>query len=203
MHRYSYETRAAGCALSTVAMINAAGSGRQGYAIAIACITAGSFALLALIENRRLWQQPPSIASAREAGVVNASLMSFVYAWGAASIAGMYYLTDLSWYHAYQYALYLAVPAGLSALYAWRIETIDITGRTRPLRTGQALAGVQIVAMAAVIAILVATGKAPGTRPDWAANTIFLSGAAALIVVSALALAAQRRLRPSDQRFSA
>ncbi len=190
-------------AAGLVALVVCAASGSRNVTLLAAAATGMLLAGAAMLANWRLCWQARSIAAAKQAAVLNASLMAVVYGWGALAIAGMYYLSDLSWYHAYQYALYLAVPAALSAFYARRIETIDITGRTRPLRTGQALAGVQLLAMAAVIAILVATGKAPGTRPDWAANTIFLSGAAALIVVSALALAAQRRLRPSDQRLSA
>jgi hypothetical protein len=192
-----YRLRAGLVAVPTIAAaVEAASRGRWGYSKALLVIGIGGLALLALIENVRLWREPPSIAAAKEAGALNATLMAMVYACGSAAIAGMYYLTDLSWYHAYQYALYLAVPAVLAGLYAWRIETIDIAGRERPLRTGKALAAVQLAAMLAIIALLIASGKAPGTRPDWAANTVFLAGAAALALISALALMAQRRLRP-------
>jgi hypothetical protein len=189
--------RAAGIAAAgAAALVSAAASGERSLVLLAAGLTALAFLALSLSANLRASSAPPSIAAAQEAAVLNAGLMAAVYAWGAVSIAGMYYLTDLSWYHAYQYALYLAVPSVLSALYSWRVETIDVTGRERPLRGGVALARVQAVAMAVVVGMLVASGKAPGVRPDWAANTVFMAGAAALLVISVLALVAQRKLRP-------
>lgn len=135
----------------------------------------------------------PGIDAARRAAARYALLTAMVYLWGSAAILISYYLTDLSWYHAYQYAIYLAIPGliSLDVLRRHRREaTVEIIARE--LRTGRWMAWVQLIVMLGALVYMwfsreVALGMA-GETANWAAVTIMLAGALALASISLLAI---------------
>lgn len=122
-------------------------------------------------------------------------IQAVTWLWGSVSLSAMYYLTDLSWYHAYEYAFFLLVPALICVFYARAIRREpDAVRRARVLRLGTMLMVLQVVLMAIVLAVLVAQGKIGGTRPDWAANHIFLWGPLTIAALSVVAIRSQRQL---------
>jgi hypothetical protein len=142
----------------------------------------------------------PGLESARRTAARHALLMGLVYLWGSLGMLVSYYLTDLAWYHTYQYAAYLAVP-GLVSLYVSRRHQRAATDSAirRDLDTGRRMAWLQLGAMLIIIAYMLATEEASlglvGEEPNWAAVDLFLCGAIALAVMSVTAAFDDRRLR--------
>ena len=143
--------------------------------------------------------EPPGLDPARRAAARYALLIAMIYLWGSVALLVSYYLTDLSWYHAYQYAIYLAIP-GLISLYVFRrhLRPAAAEAIVRDLDTGRWLAWAQLVAMLGVLVYMwfsreVAMGFA-GENANWAAVSIMLAGAVALALVSLAALRTDRRL---------
>lgn len=142
----------------------------------------------------------PALEAARRTAARHALLMGLVYLWGSAGVLVSYYLTDLSWYHTYQYAAYLAVP-GFISLYFFRRHLRAATDESirRDLDLGRQMAWLQLGAMLIIIAYMLATEEASlglvGDEPNWAAVDLFLCGAVALAITSILAAADDRRLR--------
>ncbi len=141
----------------------------------------------------------PGLDPARRAAARYALLIAVVYLWGSVALLVSYYLTDQSWYHAYQYAIYLALP-GLISLYVFRRHLRPAAAETivRDLDTGHWMAWAQLVVMLGVLVYMwlsreVAMGLA-GENANWAAVSIMLAGALALVVVSVLAIMTDRRL---------
>lgn len=131
------------------------------------------------------------IDAIRRRGARIAALMAMIYIWGSLAIFVSYYLTGLSWYHAYQYAMYLAIP-GVFTLNVARRNAIQ----TEPQQVvwnksrGSYLTVIQaIVMVASVLYLCVWSGKFLSSGHDWAAMSILTSGAIALAVTSILSLA--------------
>lgn len=138
-----------------------------------------------------------------------AGVTGFGYLWASLSMAGMYYLTDLSWYHAYEYAIYFALPAVLAGLVARRLGSgrVGVAGGEMELNWLRRLTVVQAVVAVLGAVYLLASGKLAnpfaradaagliGLRPDWAANHVFFAGASMLFAISVLALMVLGRLR--------
>lgn len=145
-------------------------------------------------------EQTPGIDAARRTAARHALLVAMVYLWGSAGILVSYYLTDLTWYHAYQYAAYLAVP-GVISLTVFRrhrrLATDDII--RRDLDRGRRMALLQLAAMVLILAYMLLTDEASegliGHEPNWAAVDLFFCGAIALGLVSIIAARDDRRLR--------
>ena len=139
----------------------------------VAAITCLSLIGASVMRNRPLWDaemaaSPTERFETLRTASANARFMGFAYAWGSFSMVTMYYLTDLHWYHAYQYALYMAA-----------------------------------VAMLAIVAYLILSGKMQIIGKDWAADHVFLWGSLAILGLSLLALAVQWRLgKPSASSSS-
>ena len=125
----------------------------------------------------------------------NARLMALAYAWGAAAMAGVYTLGGLRWYHAWQYGAGMAL-LGLIALgYGFDIgRAQEPASKRMQLLGGLQLTLVQAIATAAAVLYLLTSGKLMTTRPDWAANQIFLFGGLAIATLSAMAAHTQRKL---------
>lgn len=124
----------------------------------------------------------------RRLAVRNALLIAMIYLWGSGGILVSYYLTDLSWYHAYQYAIYLAVP-GLISIDAMR-RNAGASGHEQILRNlarGRLLAVLQAVMMVlGVVYLCLWTRKFLSTEKDWAAMSVLTSGAVALACISGI-----------------
>lgn len=137
---------------------------------------------------------------ARRTAARHALLVGLVYLWGSAAILISYYLTDLAWYHAYQYAAYLAVP-GIVSLTVFRRHQRPgpVDAIRRDLGQGRRMAWVQIAAMLAILAYMLLTEEASkglvGHEPNWAAVDLFFCGAIALALISLIAIRDDRRLR--------
>lgn len=154
--------------------------------------------LIALIVNRVLPKgQPidevhePIFASRR-----NARLMAMIYAWGAAAIFAVYSLTQLWWWHSWQYGSAMAFIACCLLIYVNRMENLDSPlVRPRMLDAAATLALVQAIAIIAGLAFLIGSGKLDSTKPDWPANYVFVGGGLGLMLVSLVAARTHRKLR--------
>lgn len=185
-------------AAGAIAMVLSAGPGRAGLSEAVAATTALLFAATAV------WLHWPDVSGTgsgqgtlertRNGAVVNAA----VYGWAALSMAGMYYLTDLSWYHAYQYAIIFALAAGVTWLIARAVQGLrpgEPERIRRALSLLSPLAFAQGLGALGVAGALAWTGKLTAFRADWAANHVFFYGALALAAVSLSGLPGLRRVR--------
>ncbi len=137
--------------------------------------------------------------AARRTAIRFSLLIGLVYLWGAAAILVSYYLSDLSWYHAWQYPIYLAIP-GLISLYVAQRHRRPASAPeiTRDLDIGRWMAWAQLVVMLGVMVYMwfsreVAMGFAR-ENANWAAVSIMLAGAVALALVSLAALKTDGRL---------
>ena len=166
----------------------------------VAAATGLSLIIASTLRNRPIWdakmaEMPTERFQKLRTASANARFMGFAYAWGSLSIASMYYLTDLYWYHAYQYTLYLAVPAAISILFARTLSSSKGSGYSEGnLSLSKYITVVQAIAMLGIIFYLLSSGKLGVIRKDWAADNVFFWGAVTLLVLSILALAVQRRL---------
>lgn len=142
----------------------------------------------------------PGLDAARRTAIRFSLLIGLVYLWGAAAILVSYYLTDLSWYHAWQYPIYLAIP-GLISLYVAKRHRRPVSSPeiTRDLDIGRWMAWVQLVVMLGVMVYMwfsreVAMGLA-GENSNWPAVDIMLFGTLAVAILSWRAVVDDRRLR--------
>jgi hypothetical protein len=122
----------------------------------------------------------------------NAMLMGAVYGFGAAVILAVYTSTGLRWYHFWQYGGAMALIAAGLFWYSGRLAAGAMAG-PGALRTATLLTAVQGAAALAGLVFLVGSGKLVGTRPDWLANQVFLSGGLAIVALSAMAVISQLR----------
>lgn len=172
----------------------------------VAAMTCAALVGVSILRNRPLWDTKMAHAPTERYEILrtasaNARFMGFAYAWGALSMASMYYLTDLYWYHAYQYSLYMAVPAIVSIVFARILLSSKVsTHREGNLRLSTHLALFQAIVMAGIALYLLLSGKLEVIRKDWAADHVFFWGSIALLVLSILALAVQWRLAASSRR---
>lgn len=181
---------------SIAAMAISAGSQAYGWNAAIAMLTGGAFigAVARLIFGahrtgaaaRNASETSDALAIARGGSYVVAG----AYFWASLSLLSMYYLTDLSWYHAYQYAIYLGLPGLFALWFARRMRPAAGTAqsRRRTLTLSRYANGLQFVVALFAPIYLVAAGKIGQVRADWAANHVFAFGGLALAAMSALLL---------------
>ena len=162
--------------------------GNAAAAFAICCVMMA----LASAANAPARIDGATLRHARCAARLNAVLLAIAYFWGSVSVALSYYLTELDWHHANQYAIYLAVPALIAAGYGLSIGATRRKHRSITLiRAARGLTVVQLMVMAGAILYMVVNDKVLQTAPDWAAMNVFLFGATAIGVMSVMALFAQ------------
>lgn len=120
---------------------------------------------------------------------INARLMALTFAWGGSTIAAAYLLTGLYWFHAWQYAMLMALIGALLYGYDYQIRQPNHVFRTaKALDVMAGLTGAQMFAAGVGVWFLIDTGKLETKKGDWAANHVFLAGGLAIICLSALAL---------------
>lgn len=182
-------------ALSVTMMILGAGRGDR----VLPALSAGLFTALVagtgLGLNAPLWSAKAGLSAidVRSAVRCNAWLAALVYAWGASALLGVYSLADIWWQHAFQYATGAIVFAlGLSFI-GWRLghdttASVPSVGLTFA-HGGAALGG---------LVYLVSAGKLQTTKPDWAANEVFLWGGVAVVALCAMSAITQTRKRVSE-----
>lgn len=184
--------------LALVASVTGMVAGASGEGSWLLVASAGLFTAavlgVALAVNRPYWTAAAALlppAEITHAARRNTRLAALVYAWGAAAIMAVYQLSDLAWYHFYQYGLGAALIALGLLVYVHRMAVPDRT--PPPPLWATAAHG---IAVAAGLAFLLGSGKIWSTRADWAANVVFVFGGVAIIAICILALVTQSRLPP-------
>jgi len=154
----------------------------------------GLFLLAALGVGGQIWRSAGN-AEPREAVALGfAGVIAATWAWAGFAMLACYYLTDLSWQHAWQYgAAMVLIAAGITAYARARRQPdsrLAAPDATAAMRGVTALQG--IAALIAVAALLL-SGKVEAHGRDWAANVVFIAGGLALFALSAMAVLAERR----------
>lgn len=167
------------------------GAGRNDHELTMQCAIAfvAVVVAVAIWFNANAWFQSDrkTKAQATASGVRrNARLASLIYAWGSAAMFAIYSLSDLTWRHAWQYGLGMALFALGILIY------ITIVGNRKPptlpplfltiLHGGAALGG---------LTYLIGSGKLQTVKSDWAANEVFLWGGIGIATLCFLTLATQ------------
>ncbi len=165
-----------------------------------AAVFASGMGGIAFQINTRYWNGNTSNLRHEDAAITasrnNAQLMSMTFAWGAIVMIVAYFLTDLYWYHAWQYASIMTLLAGALAGYAYLISTKGHVLRTpKALEITATLAATQAVGAVIGIIFLLVSGKLHAGRSDWVANIVFFCGGFAIVIISTLATATQMRIR--------
>lgn len=181
-----------GAAMSNQALAALAG----GLFTLVAMVAGWRFAAVASDESRNPgegWNKDQTDPQA-EIAARFARVIALAWAWAGAAMLGAYYLTALSWQHAWQYGLAMLLIAAGLVWYAGRRS--DPAGpwarpdRVRLVRVATALQG-----LAAIVSVLLLSisGKVQPDGRDWAANIVFIAGGLALFSLSMAALRAERR----------
>ncbi len=126
----------------------------------------------------------------------NAIFMAITFGWGAFAMLGVYGLSDLWWWHSWQYGL-LMLALGVSLLiYANALGRPNIPiAKSVALDLGAALALLQGLGAAVGLGFLLGTDKLSSLKPDWPANHVFLAGGIAICVLSLVAAGMHYRMR--------
>ncbi len=184
--------------VSIMVAVLAAGRG-SAWTLALAvALFAMQMLFVALRLNLPFWgssppptEMPATVACAQN----NAVLAALVYAWGAIAMLAVYSLTALTWRHWWQYGAAMLLIAGAIFLYAHLLPAGRESHRSaRALEVLVGLTAVQGLAVVVVILWLLLSGKIYTPRGDWAANEIFIGGAAMLAIVSAISVLTLRKL---------
>ncbi|MEZ5925422.1 MAG: hypothetical protein R3D57_13660 [Hyphomicrobiaceae bacterium] len=167
-------------------------------------------AVLAVRENEAA---PRSDADVYALSATNARYMGIVWAWGAVTLTLTYALV-LHWPEWWHFVLPFSAAAVLCLCFANLLtKGIEKSTAERILKISRFLAIVQLVGAVAAMVGLFIDGKLPfltgmpslieghyrlGAK-DWAANDVFFFGAAALAVISAVALRSYNRALNTDR----
>ena len=177
--------------LGVATVVGGAAADKPGLTLGLAALAGSAFAVVAILERRRL-----VAAGAREPALAGstAGAMGVVWGWAAASML-LTYLFVLSWHEWWQYVLGAGAIAALCFGFAAMMQRDAQAGRqdATMLRLALYLTLGQLGGMIIAILGLIIDDKMPRDpqEPDWAANTIFFFGAAALAAISANALRSQ------------
>lgn len=181
--------------LSVAAMVVGAASNNQPLTI----LAGAMFAIVASIVG---WRFAAVASKAESLDVLAAGfawLMSIAWAWAGVAMLACYYLTDLSWQHAWQYGAGMLLIGGLTAQYA---RTRLIPGSRFAAKDTVLAASLltQLQGFAAVlgVVILALSGKLDAAKQDWAANVVFVAGGLAIFALSAAARRAERQYHRSS-----
>lgn len=152
---------------------------------AVASYIGWRFAALATIEPT------PATVSA-----LFAQLLGVAWAWGGAAMLASYYLTGLSWQHAWQYGLGMLLTGCLLLIYAGkRQDEASVFSSDTMIIAARRLTGLQGIAALAGVIVLALSGKLEAGKQDWAANVVFVAGGLAIFALSMAALRAEQRAR--------
>lgn len=124
-----------------------------------------------------------------------ARLMATLWAWSGFAMLGCYYLTPLSWQHAWQYGAAMLLIGGLVWVYAAKRERSDSRFASDDLAaTARWMTRLQGIAVLAGLIFLMLGDKLHADKADWAANVVFIAGGLALYALSRAALQAEDRV---------
>lgn len=145
--------------------------------------------------DQRAVSAPALTAAPRDAVAARfARLMGTLWVWSGLAMLGSYYLTDLSWQHAWQYGAAMLLIGGFVWTYAAnrerpgsRFADDDLAG------TARWMTRLQGIAVLAGLIFLMLGDKLHADKADWAANVVFIAGGLALYSLSRAALQADDR----------
>lgn len=169
--------------------------GAAGLNQALAVLAAGMFAVVAGIVG---WCFAGLAVPGFDADALAARfarLLGTTWCWAGLAMLGCYYLTDLSWQHAWQYGAGMLLIAAMIAFYAHaRAHNMHGLRGDNPVRLARLATRLQGYAALAGVIVLALSGKLDPAKPDWAANIVFVAGGLAIFGLSSAALRAEARL---------
>lgn len=188
-------------AISLAGVVLAAGAGSGPIHAAVIAAASLIFAVLAVLEQRRL-----TAAGAGRAAVAASSARHVAYVWmlGAMSVI-LTYNFILQWREWLAFGLGMIVIAGLCLLLASLFDSDAKAGKTDEAMLGltRTLTIIQTIGMVIAMVGLVIDGKfaigLAASRSDWAANNTFFFGALAVAIIGAYGLMTENRLRRAAQ----
>lgn len=158
------------------------------HAVPLSIAGAALFAA-AIIASAVSSETPPKPGAALDLARHHTLLAALSYAWAAAGFAAVYSLSDLVWYHAYQYGIGAFLFAfGLFLLY----RRMGATDNATP--PSIVLTALHAAAAAGGLAYLFGTGKLMSQRTDWPGNIIFAAGGITIVALCIIAIRAQTKL---------
>jgi hypothetical protein len=174
--------------IGVAAVVLSAAADRPLVHMGLAALVCLGFAVAAGLERRRL---AGSGAGASALASSTAGSMAVVWAWAAASLL-LTYAFVLSWGEWWQYVLGAAAISALCLFFSVALSRDAEAGRedATMLKLARYLTLGQLAGMIIAMIGLILDDKMPRDpqKPDWAANTIFFFGAAALAAISVNAL---------------
>lgn len=182
--------------MSIMSMVWSVGAGARTSSLWAAIAFAGVAVIAAILVNRPVWKTNADMTRddrrhlAIQTARRNAWMMSSVFAWGGLAILAIYTLTELWWWHSWQYGGGMILISAALFIFAHVMGHEKSLLRTDSARDAGAWAAVaQGTGAAFGLGFLLATGKLGSVKPDWPANHVFLAGGLALIAISALSAA--------------
>ena len=154
----------------------------------------GLFRLATLAMGGQVWRAAGA-GKPREAVALRfASLIAAAWAWAGLAMLACYYLTDLSWQHAWQYgAAMVLIAAGITAYARARRQPGSRLAAPDADTAMRGITALQGIAALVGVVILLLSGKVEAQGRDWAANVVFIAGGLTLFALSAMAVLAERR----------
>ena len=174
--------------VSVAAVAFGAWSNDPGLQMTLAAAACLSFALLAVVQRRRLAAAGANAAALSSA---TATAMAVVWLWAAATLLVTYVFIS-TWGEWWQYVLGAGIVGLLCLFFSATLSRDASAGRedATMLNLARYLTIGQLAGMVIAMIGLVADAKMPRDpkKPDWAACAIFFFGAASLAAISADAL---------------
>jgi len=171
--------------MSVVLMTWSAAAGAMTANALVAALTALVFAVMAFLNGRPASRRTHGGRDGLSAASEVARLVALFLAWAGLAMAAMYYLTPLSWYHAYQYAIaFLFVAIAAYAVSRYLRKGLSRAPGSNWVKAIVFLTVAQGAAAGAGIVFLLVAGKVGTARADWAANNIFLAAAVGILLMS-------------------
>lgn len=175
-------------AVAVAAVVWSAAAGNPELNLGLCALSALGFAVLAALIRGRLVAGGASQVALASA---SATAMAVVWAWAGLGVL-LIYLFVLSWHEWWQYVLAAGAVAALCIGFSAMLSRDADAGREDEtmLKLARYLTWGQLIGMIIAMVGLVLDDKMPRdpVQPDWAANTIFFFGAAALAAISAIGL---------------
>lgn len=168
--------------------------GAAAPAMAVHALAAAGFAAAVLIVAAVIAMRYPAdgrLETAARSAHRYALLMATTYAWASGAMIVTYDLTDLRWYHTHQYAVYFAVPAIMTVLFARMLRRSAMRPSLSALRLGRRLTLAQLVLTGGGAAYMLFAGSAQVTSSNQAGLHILLACLLSTALVSVVALRAQ------------
>ncbi len=177
-----------GLGAAVALMVTGAASGR----IALSYTGGALFLATIVVVGGRVWHASRMIDDEEAFALSFARLIAAVWAWCGLAILASYYLTELSWQHAWQYGAAMLLIGGGVLVYAQRREQPgSALSEPQPVALARWATALQGLAALGGVAALMMSGKIEAHGRDWAANIIFVAGGLAIFTLSAMAVTAK------------